>query len=142
MSLEKDFTGKSCPVCGKLALDTVVGKDNGRSLEYYIEPSEQNRDLLFQWKEECDLCRLVYDLDQHWSAPGENAQDMKWVGYDYRLTCGRNGSAPLHLEILADWGESRSTLLKNRCPSDATLAGRQLSNRTHNQHRGACRPSV
>ena len=118
------FAGTSCPVCGKLNLDTVVGKDNTRSLEYNIEPSEQNHEILFQWIKECDLCKLVYDLDQHWSEQGDNVQSMKYDGYNYRFACGRNGSAPLYLQILADWGESRWTFLKNRCPSDATFAFR------------------
>ena len=104
------FTGKSCPVCGKLNVDKVVGKDNACNLEYYIE---QNHDLLFEWIEECDLCKLVYDLGQHWSEQGDNAQDMKYVGYKYWHACGRNGSDPLHLDILADWGESRSTFPRN-----------------------------
>ena len=107
------FAGKTCPVCGKLNVDIVVGKANARTLEYYIEPSEQNHDLLFQWIKECALCKLVYDLDQHWSEQGDNTQDMKYIGYKYWYACGRNGSAPLHLEILADWGEYNSTCPKN-----------------------------
>ena len=118
------FTGKSCPVCGKLNVDIVVGKDNACSLEYCIDPGEQNRDLLFEWIEECDLCKLVYDLDQYWSEQGNNAQDMKYNGYNYWYACGRNGSAPLYLEILADWGESHSTFRRNRSWSDAILVYR------------------
>lgn len=98
------FTGKSCPVCGKLGLDTTKGKDNARSLEYYIEPSKQSHDLLFQWRKECDLCKLIYDLAQHWSEQGDKRQELKSFGYKYWYACGRNGSAPLRLEILADWG--------------------------------------
>ena len=99
-------------MCGKLDLDTVVGKDNKRSLEYYIEPSEQNHEMLFPWIEKCGLCQLVYDLEQYWFKQGDNMQGMKYDGYNYRFACGRNGSAPLHLEILADWGESRWTFVK------------------------------
>ena len=39
------FTGKLCPVCGKLNVDKVVGEDNACKLEYYIE---ENYDLLFE----------------------------------------------------------------------------------------------
>ena len=136
------FTGKSCPVCGKLNVDIVVGKDNASSLEYCIEPGEQNHDLLSQWIEECDLCKLVYDLGQHWSEQGDNKQHMEYVGYNYWYACGRNGSAPLHLEILADWGESRSTCPRTRSWSDATLVYRQRATRTYGPCCGACRPSV
>ena len=59
------FAGESCPVCGKLDLDSVVRKDNACSLEYFIEPSEQNHEILFRWIEKCDLCKVVYDLEQH-----------------------------------------------------------------------------
>ena len=107
------FAGESCPVCGKLDLNIVVGEDNTRSLEYYIEPSEENREILFQWIKECGLCKLVYDLDQHWSKQGDNMQGMKYDGYNYWFACGRNGSKPLYLQILVDWGESRSTFLKD-----------------------------
>ena len=112
--------GKSCPVCGTLNMDIVVGKDNP-CLEYFIDPAKQHHDLLFQWIEECALCKLVYDLDQYWSEQGDNTKAMKYVGYNYRHACGRNGSTPLYLKIVADWGESRSTLPRNRSWSDATL---------------------
>ena len=121
------FTGKSCPVCGKLNVDIVVGKGNACSLEYYIDPSERNDDLLLEWIEECALCKLVYDLDKHWSERGDNSQDVKYVGYNYRYACGRNGSNPLHLEVSADWGESPPTFPSNRSWSHTTLMYRQFS---------------
>ena len=122
------FTGKSCPVCGKLNVDMVVGKDSARSLEYYIDPTERNHDLLFEWIDECALCRLVYDLDQHWAEHGDNTQDMKCFYYHYNYACGRSGSNKCYREILADWGESRSTFPTSLSWSDTTLLDRQLSN--------------
>ena len=136
------FAGESCPVCGKLDLDRVVGKDNTRSLEYFIDPSEQSHEILFQWIEKCSLCKLVYDLDQHWSKQGDDVQGMKYDGYIYRFACGRNGSDPLHLEIVVDWGEYSSASPKNRSWSDSTRVYRQLFDRTHDPHCGACRSSV
>ena len=109
-----ELTGRSCPVCGKLDLDKVMGNGNAGSLEYSIDHGEQNQNLLLEWTNHCELCKLVYDLDQHWSENGDTTQDMKNVGYNYRHACGWNGSAPRNLEIVADWGESRSTFL--RCP--------------------------
>ena len=134
--------GKSCPVCAKLDLDAVIRKDKACSLEYHIEPSEQNHEVLFQWIKACDLCRLVYDLEQHWSKQGDSVQGMKNVGYQYLFACGRNGSAPLRLEILADWGEYSSARLKNPFWSDPIRVYRQLSGRTYEEHCGACRSSV
>ena len=112
----ESFAGISCPLCGKLDLDTVVGKVTTLSLEYYIEPCERNPRMLFPWIEKCGLCKLVYDLEQHWFKQGGNMQGMKYDGDNYQSACGRNGSAPLYLEILADWGESRWTFVRIDVP--------------------------
>lgn len=105
--------GKSCPVCGKLDLD-VVGKANGRRLEYYIEPSDQNHDLLFQWRRKCDLCKIVYDLDQHWSEHGDFNQELKFDGFKRFSACGRmNGPDTFPCILSADWGEFLSPRSRN-----------------------------
>ena len=103
-----------CPVCGKLNMKKVMGKDNACSLEYSIDHGKRNQNLLLEWTDRCDLCKLVYDLNQHWSENGDNTQDMKYVGYNYERACGLNRSTRHHPEIVADWGESRSTFLG--CP--------------------------
>ena len=101
-------------MCGKLGLYKVEGKGKARSLEYSIDHGKKEQKLLLEWIERCDLCKLIYDLDQHWSENGDNTMDMKNVGYNYRYACGQNHCAALGPSILADWGESRSTIL--RCP--------------------------
>ena len=112
----RPFAGKACPVCSKLDLRSITSEEgNVSSLHYRIEPSEHDDDELCEWLEECSLCRLVYDLHQHWSTHGDDTQKLKYDGHLYRQACGRNGpdTDRLNLDILVDWGKSHFEFLND-----------------------------
>ena len=117
-------------MCSKLDLHSIMlGEFNASGLTYHIEPGEHDREVLHEWVEECSLCRLVYDLDQHWSDRDDDDQPLEYDGHMYWYACGRNGpdTDGLNLEVLADWGESQSTFFNDYRRADVPLNAQTAS---------------
>lgn len=54
---------KRCPICSTLLLDrSPTGIE--QSLQYVVQPDQSDIDFYI---EQCDPCRVISDLGQHWS---------------------------------------------------------------------------
>ncbi|KAF2714779.1 hypothetical protein K504DRAFT_529049 [Pleomassaria siparia CBS 279.74] len=126
------YEDTSCPACSLLPLEALLARD-GTPAPVMIRLDELDMSVCVQHSSVCDLCRLLVDLDAHWSSP--RCEMSMELDTTYREMCGRKKG---HLKQLQDieWQRSKSretSRLALHVDFDSVLAKQVYTHHTHEE---------